>query len=170
MSKLITKGWEMHKNILTIIEYISYLFKNYTAVQQVQLQNRCSISSIQQTKNGTKIIFQIIGKSIFMESSPQEILSNNDFTECFSKKDIQKIIYAQINDQNENQFNQNLKLIYQEFNAEDGKTKFVLKDKKENITLKTASEIILDKKIVKKLTQEDAINIGYIAGYEHSNT
>jgi hypothetical protein len=106
-----------------------------------------------------------------MESTPAEILSNDSFIERFSKKDIQKITYLHAQDENLKN-NQNkifdLKLIQQEFDQKMGKTQLTLRDKEGNTSIKTADEIVVDKKIATKLNQLDALNIGYIAGYEHS--
>ncbi len=161
----------MNMKISGIIEYISYLVKKYGEIQQVQMKNTFRVASIKKTANATKIIFQVIGKSTFMECTSAEILSNDAFIERFSKKDIQTITYAHAQDENLKK-NQNaspdLKLIQQEFNLQAGKIQFTLKDKEGNTTSKTAAEIVTDKKIIKKLDQQDALNIGYIAGYEHS--
>ena len=59
------------------------------------MQNKFRVASIKKSSTGTKIIFQVIGKSTFMECTPNEILSNDAFLECFSKKDIQKITTLQ---------------------------------------------------------------------------
>lgn len=161
----------MTMKISALIEYISYLVKKYGEIQQAQMKDTFRVASLKNSTNGTKIIFQVIGKSTFMECTPYEILSNDAFIERFSKKDIQKIIYAQTQDEarkNAQNSAPDFKLIQQEFNMHVGKTRFVLKDKNGKTTLKTASEIATDKSIVKSLTQQDALNIGYIAGYEHS--
>jgi hypothetical protein len=161
----------MNMKITAIIDYISYLVKKYGEIQQVQMKNTFRVASIKRTPAGTKIIFQVIGKSTFMECMPAEILSNDAFIERFSHKDVQKITYAHAQEESLKQ-NQgpspDLKLIQQEFNMQAGRTQFVLRDKDGNTSSKTAEEIVKDKKIVKNLTQQDAMNIGYIAGYEHS--
>lgn len=154
-----------------IIDYITYLAKKYGEIQQTQMKNTFRVASIKSTATGTKVIFQVIGKSTFMECTPAEILSNDAFIERFSKKDVQKITYAQARDENlKNTMpsSPDLKLVSQEFNMNEGKTSFMLRDKDGNTSLKTAAEIALDKKLVKKLSQQEALNIGYVAGYEHS--
>jgi len=104
-----------------------------------------------------------------MEYRASDILSNDAFADQFSKKDIQKITLAYAQDENRKQKGRSdLKIVSQEFNINEGKAKFILQDKEGNITTKTAAEISLDKKIVNDLTKQDAINIGYVAGYEHS--
>ena len=160
----------MNMKFSSIIEYLTFLIKKYGEIQQTQMKNTFRVASIKHSANGTYIIFQVIGKSTFMECSPAEILSNDSFLERFSKKDIQKITYAYAQKENSKTKNpiNNLKLVRQEFNALDRKTKIALEDKNGKTTFKTAAEITLDKKIVDNLTQQDAINIGYIAGYEHS--
>ena len=155
--------------IAVVIDYISYLIKKYGEIQQLQMKNTFRVASIKHTPTGNKIIFQVIGKSTFMECTPAEILSNDAFIERFSKKDVQKItyVYAQEENLKHNLPSPDLKLVEQEFNIHAGRTKFVLKDQDGRISSKTAIEIVKDKKIVKKLTQHDAMNIGFIAGYEH---
>ena len=161
----------MNKKISAIIDYITVLVKKYSEIQENQMNNTFRIASIKNTDKGTKIIFQVIGKSTFMECTPAEILSSDSFAERFSKKDIQKITYAHAQDENLTN-NQNvlpdIRLIQQEFNLTAGKTQLTLRDKEGQTSLKTAAEIAADKKIIKKLTQQDALNIGYIAGFEHS--
>jgi hypothetical protein len=159
----------MNMKLSSIVEYISYLVKKYGEIQHMQMQNTYRVASIKNSASGSKIIFQVIGKSTFMECTPSEILSNDAFAERFSKKDIQKItlLYAQ-EENRKQQPNPDLKLIRQEYNINDGKAKFILRDKKGNTTIKTAAEISLDKKIINHLTKQDAMNIGYTAGYEHS--
>jgi hypothetical protein len=161
----------MNAKISAIIDYISLLVKKYSEHQLKQMNNTFRVASIKNTANGNKIIFQVIGKSTFMECTPAEILSSDSFAERFSKKDIKKITYAHAQDENLKN-NQNLlpdiRLIQQEFNLTEGKTQLTLRDKEGHTSLKTAAEVAADKKIIKKLTQQDALNIGYIAGFEHS--
>lgn len=161
----------MNNKVSGIIDYISHLLKKYNELQQVQMSNTFRVASVKNTASGYKIIFQVIGKSTFMESTPAEILSNDAFIERFSKKDIQKITYTHALNQNlksATEKSHELKLIQQEFNVIDGKTQFTIKDKEGNTSLKSAAEIVVDKKIVNKLSQQEALNVGYIAGYEHS--
>lgn len=161
----------MNIKISHMINYISDLVKKYGEIQQIQMQNTFRIASIKSTTTETKVIFQVIGKATFMECTPAEILSNDAFIERFSKKDVQKITYAHAKDENlkaSRQTSPDLQLVRQEFNMSDGKTSFILKDKDGNTSLKTAKEIVLDKIIIKKLDQQEALNIGYVAGYEHS--
>lgn len=155
----------------SLIDYISFLLKKYGELQKNQMKNTFRVASIKKSAGDTKIIFQVIGKSTFMECSPSEILSNDAFIERFSHRDVQKITLAYVQEEtlkNNQDPHPNLQLIRQEFNLNDGRTTFLLRDKEGNSTLKTASEISKDKKIIKDLTQQDALNIGYIAGYEHS--
>lgn len=159
----------MNMKISTIIDYISYLLKKYGEIQQAQTKNIYRVASIKKSTNGTKIIIQVIGKSTFMEFSPAEILSNDAFVEQFSRKDIQKISYVYAQDNLEEK-EPDLTLIQQKFDIHGGKISFILKDQNGNTSAKTASEIVKDKTIVKNLSKQDAVNIGYIAGYEHSQS
>lgn len=161
----------MNNKVSGIVDYISHLMKKYNELQQIQMSNTFRVASVKNTGSGHKIIFQVIGKSTFMESTPAEILSNEAFIERFSKKDIQKITYIHAQNQNLKsaaEKSHELKLTQQEFNVIDGKTRFTIKDKEGNTSLKFAAEIVVDKKIINKLSQEEVLNVGYIAGYEHS--
>jgi hypothetical protein len=86
---------KMNMKISAIIDYMSFLFKKYGEIQHIQMKNTFRIANIKNTNNGTKVIFQVIGKSTFLECTPAEILSNEAFIEGFSKKDVQKnILYT----------------------------------------------------------------------------
>lgn len=52
--------------------------------------------------------------------------------------------------------------------VDDNKTIFSFSDREGKVTIKTAQEISADKNILDFLKPEDALTIGYIAGYEHS--
>jgi len=162
----------MNIKVSAIIDYISLLVKKYGEIQYAQMKNTFRVANIKNSSNGTKIIFQVIGKSTFLECTPAEILSNDAFIERFSKKDIQKISYAHAQNEHLKNAQQpsspDLKLVAQEFNITSGKIRFTLRDKDGSTLRKTAAEVVLDKTTVKKLSPQEALNIGYIAGYEHS--
>lgn len=148
------------------MDYISLLIRKYAEIQSIEMSNTFRIVNIRTVNNETKIIFQIIGKAMFLESTPTEIIANDDFLEKFSKKDIKKIsfLYAQ----NENKINPGLKILRQEYNVSNEKIQFILRDNDGNTSKKTASQIFLDKTTIAKLSPEQASNIGFAAGYEHS--
>jgi hypothetical protein len=158
--------------ISSIVDYLALLLKKYNEIQQIQMTNTFRVSSIKYTTDGgVKIIFQVIGKSTFMDCSLDEILSNDVFLEQFSKKDIQMITYAhaQLESIKKQQTTDHrLKLVRQEFNICDEQIQFTLKDQKGCATVKTAAEIYLDKALINHhLAQKDAVNIAYVAGFEH---
>lgn len=155
----------------TLIDYFTLLFKRYSDIQKAQIKSTFRLLQINNTNNQVEVLFQMIGKSLFMRCSAAYILSNDQFMEKFSKKDIQQMTYALAQERNKclQMHNENnLKLIRQEFDITNNKTKFIFSDKKGNFTLKTAAEISLDKKMINQLSRQDAVNIGYTAGYEHS--
>ncbi|MBV9576416.1 MAG: hypothetical protein JO149_07305 [Gammaproteobacteria bacterium] len=161
----------MNKKISGIVEYISYLLKKYSELQQTQMKHSFRVASIKKSAKGTKVIFQVIGKSTYMESTPAEILANDAFIEKFSKKDVQAITYAHAhmtNIKRKELLSPDLKLTQQEFNHEAGKIELTFEDKEGNLITKSADEIVTDKQTIDKLTRQDAINVSYIAGYEHS--
>lgn len=161
----------MNMKISSLVDYVSHLLKKYGEIQQGQMKNTFRVASIKSTATGCRIVFQVIGKSTFMECSPNEILSNDAFLERFSKKDIQQITYAYLNNEKEHIRKtpaNKTQVVEQTFDRDEGQMKITLQTSNGTTSQKTASEIALDKKLIGSLTQQDALKIGYIAGYEHS--
>jgi len=83
--------------------------------------------------------------------------------EGFSKKDIRAITYLACQQLKKPKY----KIILQEFSDACNKMKFKIKNK-DQIIIKSASQIILDKSIIKNMSKDDISSVSYIAGYEHS--
>ena len=161
----------MNKKFSSLVEYISLILRKYNDIQQSQMNNTFRVASVKNSGKAIKIIFQVIGKATFMECAPKDILSNDAFLEQFSKKDIQAITLAYAEDQNlknPRQIENRLKILKHDFNANNGKTRFVLVDEDGKRITKSSAEIYLDKEAINNLSQLEAAKIGFVAGHEHA--
>lgn len=149
----------------SIFEFTICFLKKYRDQQQVQ-QNIYRIVEVKLSSSGQyKLNIQIIGKSTVVECTPEEIAADDRMLEGFSKKDIRAITYFACKQCK----TPNYKIIMQEFCNSFNKILFKLKGHdSEEIILKTASQITLDKNIINGLSPEDICSISYAAGYEQS--
>lgn len=156
----------MHlKKILSVSEYLTCFLKNCnneTANQQniyrIVVVKKCTPEQI-------KLIVQIIGKSIAVEFTPQEVVANDQLLQGFSKTDIRTITWLACQQVSKPKY----KIVMQEFC--DGLKEILFKLKKrdsEEVVCKTAGQITLDKNLIKNLSQENVCCISYAAGYEQS--
>jgi hypothetical protein len=112
-----------------------------------------------------KLVIQVIGKSIMLESCVQEIVTNDRMLEGFSRQDIRTIVYFACLQHKQPRY----KIVMQEFCIAFNKMLFKLKKiDSDEIIAKTAAQIALDKHLIRNMSQEDACSISYTAGYEHS--
>lgn len=148
----------------SIFDYITSLLKQINELQQQSINTIYRITDVKQSSaDSVKIVIQLIGKSTFIECTPQEIAGDDRFLEGFSKKDIRTITYYACLPRNKPKY----KLIAQEFC--DDKLAFKLKKLDSNeIIFKNAGDLLLDKNIIDHLNLEDMRSISYAAGYEHS--
>lgn len=156
----------MHFKISSIFEYTAWVLKKYQNIQQIHENNIYRIIEIKQLSSGQyKLIVQVIGKSSIIECSPQEIVAVDRLLEGFSKQDIRTITYLACNPIKKPKY----KIIMQEFCEKFNRMIFKLKDaKSENMLIKSANQIVMDKNIINNLSTEDVSSISYIAGYECS--
>ena len=149
---------------------ISLMFEHFSrllsAQQQIQ-QNIFRIVEMRQSScSRNTLIVQIIGKSTIVECTPEEIVANDKMLEGFSKKDIRSITYLACKKNEKPKY----KIIMQEFSDVFNKVLFKVKNvDSDEVILKSASQISLDKNLLNSLSQEDACSISYVAGYEHSS-
>jgi len=153
------------KKISSIFEYVGWLLKNHNHQNQQQ-DDIYRITEVKQSSSGScKIAVQLIGKSIQIECTPEEIVADDRMLEGFSKKDVRSITYlacAQIK-------KPKYKIIVQEFCETLNRILFKLRGQNNDETIvKTANQISLDKNLINGLSREDMQSISYIAGYEHS--
>ncbi|OGT38637.1 MAG: hypothetical protein A3F12_05865 [Gammaproteobacteria bacterium RIFCSPHIGHO2_12_FULL_38_14] len=153
------------KKISSLFEYTILIFKKYGHQQQIQA-NIYRILDVKQIAGQYKLIIQVIGKSIAVECTPEEIISNDALLDGFSKKDIRTITYLACEQYQTPKY----KIIMQEFCDAFNNVLFKLKKYDTNeIVSKTAGQIVLDKNLINNLSQEDACCISYAAGYECSS-
>lgn len=153
------------RKILSVFEYTSWLFKQCSEQQN----QRNDIYRIIEVKNPSssqcKIVVQIIGKSMLTEYTPQEIVADDRLLEGFSKKDIRAITYFACGQLKKPKY----KIVVQEVCEKFNKILFKLKAQhNDEVIVKTAAQISLDKNLINGLSQEDIQNISYVAGYENS--
>lgn len=155
----------MYFKISSFFKYTAWLLKRYSDQQQIQ-QNIYRVFEVKQSSFGQhKLAIQVIGKSIVVECTPQEIAENDQMLEGFSKKDIRVITYFACEQNKKPRY----KIIMQEFCDAFNKILFKLKNRdSDEIILKTAGQISLDKNLLNNLSQEDVCSISYAAGYEQS--
>lgn len=147
----------------SVLEYTASLLKRYNDLQK-KINTIYRIVDVKKNTSGSASLqVQVIGRSTFIECSPQEILADDNLLEGFSKKDIRTITYYACQPSTKPKF----KLLAQEF-LED-KLVFKLKNLDSNeVIIKSAGDILLDKNIIDSLSKEDARSISFAAGYEHS--
>jgi hypothetical protein len=155
----------MHlKRISSILQYTGWLLKKYS--EQSYLQN--DIYRIAELKKSTHsdplVLVQVIGKSVFLECTPQEILVDDKMLEGFSKKDIRAITYFACEEMRRPKF----KIEVQEFCGRINRMIFRIKSKDDKEVSKSASQILLDKEMVESLSKKDLTSVSYMAGYECS--
>jgi hypothetical protein len=149
--------------ISSVFEHVAWFL---SAQQQIQ-ENIYRIVEVKQSSIGQyKLVVQVIGKSTVVECTPQEIVANDSMLEGFSKKDIRAITYFACNQIKKPRY----KIIMQEFCDVFNKILFKLKKAdSDEIILKSAGQISLDKNLINSLSQEDACSVSYAAGYEQSS-
>lgn len=148
--------------ISAVFEYIHWLLKQ----QQLQSSTIYRIVNIKKLPNEQcKLIIQVIGKSMFLEYTPQKIAADDCMLEGFSKKDIRTITYFACEQIKKPKY----KIIMQNFCDKLNRIVFKLqkRDGADEIITKTANQIFLDKNLINSLDHDDMHSIGYTAGYEH---
>lgn len=155
----------MSFKLLSVFENVALLLKKYNEQTQNQHNNIYRILEVKRcpSTGHSKLIVQVVGKSSIFEATPQEIVAVDNLLEGFSKKDVRAITYLACEQLKKPKY----KIVIQEFCETYNKMKFKLKRNNEEV-VKTASQIIKDKKLINDLNKEDVSSISYIAGYEHS--
>lgn len=149
-------------------EYISWLFKSYQELQQNrELHISHKVIGHEQDDRGQYIVkIHVIGKNLAYQTTPEEILANDQVTECFSTKDIRTISYLAC----ENLKEPTHELIGQKFIRDANKYFFKLRHGQTGEEVeKSAEEISSDPTLIKGLTPEDAHKIGYVTANQQIN-
>lgn len=152
------------KKFLSLFEYTALFIKQYSE-QQVQ-QNIYRIAEIKKSPQGLhQLVVQVIGKATVIECTPEEIVLNDRMLEGFSKKDIRAITFFACEQHKKPKY----KITAQEFSGDLDTMLFKLKKcDSDEVILKTAGQIALDKNLINNLPQEDVCSVSYAAGYEQS--
>jgi len=148
-----------------LIDYFNKIIKKYHELHiQTQKQDLFRIVNIKTTKKGEySLQVQLINKATFFECTPQEIVTNDQLLEGFSKKDIRTITYYAAQDTNKPKY----KILIHEFREGLNKVVFKLgKDNSEESIEKTAEQISLDQNLINQLNCTDAHLIGYTTASE----
>jgi hypothetical protein len=160
---MIGKGMQF-KKVTSLFEYASWVLKKYNEEKNHQC-DMYRIIEVNQSAGQCKVIIQVTGKSTFVECTPQEIVANDRMLEGFSKKDIRSLTYLAC----ESIKKPTYKIVMQKFCSNFNKMLFKLRKCNSNeVILKTANQISLDKNLINSLSHEDIQSISYMAGYEHS--
>lgn len=156
----------MRFKINSILEYTAWVIKKYNELQCQQDANIYRIIDIKtHQENQFKFVIQIIGKSAIIESTPEELVTNDKLLEGFSRKDIRTIVYYACEQIKQPTY----KIVTQEFSNQSNDVIFKLKNiRNKKLLVKTASQILLDKSLMQNLSLDDTNSISYIAGYESS--
>ena len=152
------------KKTSTIFQYIGWLLKTYHDQQTLN----ADIYRIAEVKHGEsseiKFVIQVIGKSIFIEHTPQEIVLDDAFMDGFSKRDIRTITFYAYQALTKPKY----KIVLQNLSAKLNRVLFKLKlNGTETAIEKTAGEITMDKDLINGLSQEDVSSVSFVAGCEH---
>lgn len=116
------------------------------------------------SKNETILLAQVIGKSSLFQTTPLEILTNDDLLNGFSKKEIRMISYLASKSDNQKP---SYKIFGHEICIRTNSIIYKLKNLTNKIVItKSAKELLLDKDLIKHISPEDALNVGFVAGSE----
>jgi len=154
----------MSKKAFNLIEFISLLWKQIQELkQQTEPPTLFRIEEIKiDKKNEYKIITQVIGKAVILETTPKEVINNDAFLEGFSKQDV-KVITGLLSSKKPKN-----RILTQEFCEKSNSIIFkIAKQGSDTYIEKTAEQISLDKDLLNDLNSIDAHKIGYVAGAKH---
>jgi hypothetical protein len=154
---------ETKKSIIE--EYLGWILKKYHELHQYkQNQEAYRIVEISKDKAGSHTLrVQLSGKSTFFTCTPQEVVTNDELLEGFSKTDIRTITYLATQQLKKPKY----KIMIQEFYENLNKMIFKLSRHGVGEPIeKTADQISLDSDLINKLSPEDAHLVGYTTAAE----
>jgi len=152
----------MSKKIPQLSTYIGWLFKQYQqAKQEARQREAYKIVAKEANKSGvTRFTVQLSGKATTFKLTAQEIIADDSLMEGFSKQDIRTVTYYACQDLHKPK----TKVVIQNFCEKLNKTVFGIKHfGEEDIKQMTASDISLDKELLRSLNQEEAHLVGYVS-------
>lgn len=134
------------------------------AESKTQTLYKCRIVAIEQNKDDDYIAsIQIINKSQVLKMKPEEILADDDLTNCFSPVDVRALTYLGYLGINSPKY----KILAQRLSESDNRFIFALKEKgNAQPIIKTADEISANKDILHALDQQDAHMVGFTSASE----
>lgn len=155
----------MNARLTQFFNQAFFLLKNYNSKQNENDIHPFRITDIKETAGSATIIFQLVGKHVFLEATIEEILENDELTKRFPSTDIRKI--SKLSYEKKCSPQPALAIQSQSIHHELNKIIINFQDTHGNTQQKLASDIVLDPSLIEKLSSTDAMRIGYIAGYEH---
>lgn len=150
------------KRAESIAEYILWIINKYQEIRKTHNDTAYRVIDIQKSNKKTILTIQISAKNTVFKATPQEIISQEDFLESFSKKDIRLISYLAFSIKPKKS-----KIIIQEFCGKLNKTIFGIKiSDQEKILRLSAGEISLNKEVLSSLSPDQALMVGYLLADE----
>ncbi len=156
----------MNARLSHFLHQALFLLKNYNSKQAENDVHPFRITEIKENAGNISIIFQMVGKHVFLETTIEEILENDEFTKRFPSTDIRKITKLSYEKKLAQQ-QPSLTIQSKSINHELNKIIIHFKDTNGTEQQKLASDIVLNNELISQLSSKDAISIGYLAGYEH---
>jgi hypothetical protein len=106
---------------------------------------------------------QLINRNLLFKMKPEEILAEDNLVDQFSPRDIRTLTYLGYLGIN----SPNYKILAKKLSENDDELSFFLMNKSDKkVIIKTASEILNEKDIIKNLDPEDAHIVGYTVASE----
>ena len=126
----------------------------------------CRIVEIEQDKHENYIAsIQLTNKSQIIKMKPEEVLADDELTNCFSPIDVRALTYLGYLGMNSPKY----KILAQRLSETDNRFVFAIKQKGSNKPItKTADEISSDAELLASLDQKDAHMVGYTTASERA--
>lgn len=142
-------------------EYALWLFKQYQSLQQQPITDAYRIAAVCFNKDNSqcKLTIQVVGKNITFRCMPEEIVSDDQMMECFSRKDVRTITYYACQIIKKPKKRITFQACYSKLN------RLIFGIEKHNhpiLEKKTADQISLDNHLLGDLSQNDTHCVDYI--------
>jgi hypothetical protein len=142
-----------------VFKYFVNLVEWLKDLNQVKTQYKCCIMNIEQnTDEDYFLSVQIRGQRPLVKMKPEDILVDDELTNCFSPCDVRTMTYLGYLGIN----NPKYKILAKRLSKKDNRLWFALKEKGSNKPIiKTAEQIRHSPEILASMAQEDAHMVGY---------
>lgn len=147
--------------------YMKTLIEVYIELRAKQMHGvTCRMLDHSKNEKGIcELLVQMIGKNIEFKTTPEAILADDAFTDCFSQRDIRTITYLAHGNIKRPQY----EILGQKFVRGLNKFFFRLRDNKTGTELdKSAEEISGNVNLLGSLDSQDAHKIGYVTANEQA--